>query len=217
MDFNTPTLDSSGLWKLTAPYDTLLPLNTPLRCTGISNYELVNAKGVNVLKTYYEAKSLTPELYKTHLNDGGKIVYLKTKQGKEYSFPLHYLAEFPIGTGVAYCSHGIGVRLQALPRDLPLEVLTQQIQDLVTLTLGVQAQVETMVLSEVVMIKNEDHQRLTEARKALIKEKTPALQLIYDLKESNATLLKQREIAELQVIKLLEENAQLKKELAAKP
>ena len=219
MDLNVPTIDSEGTWVLKTPYNTMLPLNTPLSCTGVSNYGLLVNKGVNVLKDYYLAMNLTEALYKQHFADGGKIIFVKTKQGKQYSFPLHYLDSFPVGTGVGYCSHGIGIRLQALPIDQPLDAFIQQIADLCKLTFGVNSQIETTVLSEVVFVSNDQHERFKKGRETLIEENTPALKVIYDLKESNASLLQQREIAERQVIKQQERIKELEKELeeAKKP
>ena len=60
---NNPTVGSRGLWKLNNPFHNLLPVNTPLTCTAISNYGQLINMGTDVLTTYYRKYNLADSLF----------------------------------------------------------------------------------------------------------------------------------------------------------
>lgn len=213
MKLNNPTVGAKGLWKLRAPYDNLLPLNTALTCTAISNYGQLINMGIDVFDTYYDKHSLNKETYESHIPDG-RIIFLKTDNNKRYSFPLHYLESYPIGTGVAYASMGIGVRLGAMPVNTSIDLLIQQIEELVHLNVGVETHTEAMILSEQVIVDNAEHGRLEKVRAAKKQASTPALQRIESLTETKKQIEVKLTLAESKVIEQDAKIKELETELA---
>lgn len=208
-----PVVGSKGLWELKAPFDSLLPTNTALTCTAISNYGQLYAIGIDPWVEYYQPKSIDEETYKSH-SDEGRIIFLKTDSGQRYSFPLHYLESYPIGTGVNYVSMGIGVRLGALPvNEKGIDLLVQQFQELANLTVGVDIHAEVMALSDISIVDNASHERLKKAREAKKRQNTPSLQKIADLGNLNTELTKKLKLAETKVIEQDTEIRELKAEI----
>lgn len=204
-----PIVGSKGLWKLNTPFDSLLPVNTTLTCTAISNYGQLHAMGIDVYETYYQKYGLAESLYKNHQDNDGRIVFVKTDNGVRYSFPLHYLDSFPTGTGINYVSTGILVRLGALPANHPVETLIQQIKEVCHLSVGVEVQVETAALSEIKLISESEHQRLLKARAAKQREQTPTLEKLTQLIKSDRDKTAKLTLAETELIKKTNEVQQL--------
>ena len=202
MSMSQPLVGSRGLWELKEPYNNLLPLNTALTCTAVSEYNQLEKIGIDTYTDYYVKYSIDINTYKEHIEDNARIIFVKDDKGKTFSFPLHYLNSYPIGTGVGYQSTGIFVRLGALPLGTSVEPLITQINDLITLTLGVKSHTEAAAISNVYFISNEDHVRIENSRKNLIKEKAPALVALYDMSNEVNELKTKLNIAEREVIRL---------------
>ncbi len=200
MALNNPVVGSKGLWKLNKPFDSLLPVNTALTCTAISNYGQLHAMGIDPYETYYLPHDISKEDYQKHFDGDGRIVFLRTDSGIRYSFPLHYLDTYPIGTGINYVSMGVGVRLGAVPVNVNLELLLEQIRELCHLNVGVEVQAEFLALSEIMMVDNAEHDRLENARAARKKSSTPALERIATLINTDKEKSKKLRIAEEMVI-----------------
>ena len=213
-ELNNPVVGCKGLWELKSPFESLLPTNSSLTCTAISNYSQLYSMGIDVWATYYNPNGISKVVYQEHLDGEGRIVFLKSDSGKSYSFPLHYLTSFPVGTGVDYVSFGIGVRLGALPtNDDKVELLTQQIKELANLTCGVDVQVEFMALSDIFIVENASHERLLKARAAKKTEQTPSLERILDLSTKLTDITNKLSLAETKIIEQANEIVELKKKI----
>lgn len=210
-----PVVGAKGLWKLKEPFNNYLPVNTALTCTAVSNYGQCLAMGIDPYMQYYRDRNIDQTTYQEHFDGDGRVIFLKSDNGSCYSFPLHYLISFPIGTGVNYANMGLGIRLGALPIDTNLELLCEQIKELCHLNIGTTSKVNVMVLSEINIIENAEHERLTNARKAKKKAQTPTLEKIANLTDTNKEIAAKLKIAEAKVLELYTENQTLKNRLNA--
>ena len=210
MALNNPTVGSRGLWELKTPFQSYLPLNTTLECTAITNYGQLFSMGIDPYVTYYQKYNIPKEDYQKHSDDGGRIIFLRTDSGQVYSFPLHYLVSYPIGTGVNYCSIGIGLRLGALPLNTNVDPLIQKFEELADSMLGVNVQAETMALSEIMIVDNTSHDRLEKARKQKMKDYKSTLALLTEANESKKVLADKLELIERKAIEQNNEILRLK-------
>ena len=62
-----PLVGSRGLWELKEPYNNLLPLNTALTCTAVSEYNQLE-KEIKQLKTTNTRLKNQNDKYKTTLD-----------------------------------------------------------------------------------------------------------------------------------------------------
>lgn len=210
MALSNPTVGSRGLWELKTPFQSYLPLNTTLECTAITNYGQLFSMGIDPYVTYYQKYNLSKEDYQKHSDEGGRIIFLRTDSGQVYSFPLHYLVSYPIGTGVNYCSIGIGLRLGAMPLNTNVDPLIQKFEELADSMLGVNVQAETMALSEIMIVDNTSHDRLEKARKQRMKDNKSTLAQLTEANEAKKVLTDKLGLAERKVIEQYNEILRLK-------
>lgn len=210
MALSNPTVGSRGLWELKTPFQSYLPLNTTLECTAITNYGQLFSMGIDPFVTYYQKYNLSKEDYQKHSDEGGRIIFLRTDSGQVYSFPLHYLVSYPIGTGVNYCSIGIGLRLGAMPLNTNVDPLIQKFEELADSMLGVNVQAETMALSEIMIVDNTSHDRLEKARKQRMKDNKSTLVQLTEATEAKKVLTDKLGLAERKVIEQYNEILRLK-------
>lgn len=210
MALNNPTVGSRGLWELKTPFQSYLPLNTTLECTAITNYGQLFSMGIDPYVTYYQKHNISKKDYQKHSDDGGRIIFLRTDSGQVYSFPLHYLVSYPIGTGVNYCSIGIGLRLGALPLNTNVDPLIQKFEELADSMLGVNVQAETMALSEIMIVDNTSHDRLEKVRKQKMKDYKSTLVLLTEANEAKKVLADKLELIERKAIEQNNEILRLK-------
>lgn len=215
MALSNPTVGSRGLWELKTPFQSYLPLNTTLECTAITNYGQLFSMGIDPYVTYYQKHNLSKEDYQKHSDEGGRIIFLRTDSGQVYSFPLHYLVSYPIGTGVNYCSIGIGLRLGAMPLNTNVDPLIQKFEELADSMLGVNVQAETMALSEIMIVDNTSHDRLEKARKQRMKDNKSTLVQLSEATEAKKVLTDKLGLAERKVIEQYNEILRLKELLRA--
>lgn len=202
MALNNPTVGSRGLWELKTPYQSYLPVNTTLECTAITNYGQLFSMGIDPYQTYYQKYNISKEDYKKHSDEGGRIIFLRTDSGQIYSFPLHYLISYPIGTGVNYCSIGIGLRLGALPLNTNVEAYIQKVEELADSMLGVNVQAETMALSEIMIVDNASHVRLEKVRKQRTKDHRATLDQLDEANRAKKVLSDKLGLVERKTIEL---------------
>lgn len=215
MALSNPTVGSRGLWELKTPFQSYLPLNTTLECTAVTNYGQLFSMGIDPYTTYYQKHEISKEDYQKHSDDGGRIIFLRTDAGQVYSFPLHYLVSYPIGTGVNYCSLGIGLRLGALPVNTNVEPLIQKLEELVDYTLGINVQAETMALSEIIIVDNTSHDRLEKARKQRMKDNKSTISQLAEATEAKKVLTDKLSLVERKAIEQHNEILRLKELLRA--
>lgn len=175
-----PTINSSGIFTLTPPYNTLLTASASYTCLAIRALEDIIASGSDPYSQYYQPQSIGQDQYTADLSNGVCIVTLQSSSGSVVYVPSSYIASFPSSGGVAYTNLLLGVDLGAMPNYVDLTFLKQQIANLVKTTVGLTAvAITTVVVSPTTNISAADHALAEAARLANITNtKTPESQVI---------------------------------------
>ncbi len=192
-----PSLGASGIWKLAAPFDTLLMATRTYTCKGVRSFGDVAAAGFDVYQDYYVAYGLTKEKYELDANAGVAIISIVTDSGQRVVFPSSYLIQFPSNNGVTYVSWALGAMLGPLPETVDLSyltsVITQQIKDVI----GVDSEVKSMVVSDPEIISNATHAGIESSRRANIKESTTDYAKLQEaLRQRDALAVKVQELTQ---------------------
>jgi hypothetical protein len=167
-----PTLGTKGLWTARAPFAALLLNNVIYTCVELRSLSGLTASGVDPQATYYTPVGLTSQDYQADVATGAVIISLSAEDGSMVYLPSTYLAAYPDGNGVGYRVMGILVRLTALPDSLSLDALTEKIQSDCLNMIGVNAEVETVALSNLQLINATDNANLEQARRSNITDNT---------------------------------------------
>jgi hypothetical protein len=163
-----PSIGTTGIYRLTAPFDTKLHVNVPYTCIAIRRLsDLVNS-GIDPLNSIYTANSLVEAVYVQDVKNEVSVLSLQSPSGHMVYVPNSYLAGYPDISGVRYATMAIGVNLGAIPESVNLTALQQKFISTAREYLGVTAEASIVALSEPVMVSETDSHALEAARQSNI-------------------------------------------------
>lgn len=183
-----PPIGASGLYKLIAPYSTMINTNISYTCMAVRKLSDIIAMGKDPFKTYYEPYGLTDTQYESDLNSGVCIVSLQSSSGIWAYVPSSYIESYPQVNGVPYTSIALMVHLGALPDNLNLNYVVNTVKDVVTSVLGVAPEVQTVVTSPTSMISQDNHMAAEAARQQQIDSNTTTYSAAQQSSNENAQL-----------------------------
>lgn len=163
-----PELGAKGEYRLGAPFDKALMVQTPYVCAAVRSLEDFIANGEDPFESFYVTNGLTEEDYDRDLVSGVSIVSLQSEGGEWVYVPSSYILSYPGYNGIRYTAVVIGVSIGAVPDTLDLSGLTSQVKDLVYHTIGTEAEIKTVVVSQPALVERSDHEKLELIRKAKI-------------------------------------------------
>lgn len=175
-----PEVGATGVYSLTAPFDTLLVANASYSCLAVRQLEDIIAAGGDPYQQYYAPQSISQDQYKSDLNERVCIVTLQASSGAVVYVPSSYIKSFPAKGGVPYTNLMLAVDLGAMPDYVDLTFLKQQIANLVKTTVGLtNVLIQTVVVSPTTNLSQADHTLAEAARLANITNtQTPEAQVI---------------------------------------
>lgn len=172
-----PDIGATGIYTLKTPFDKLIATNNSgtdvltavtYTCVAVRKVSEIIKTGGDPYYAYYEPNAISEAIYKEDVAKGLCIVTLRSSAGDFVYVPSTYIAAFPKGGGVMYCTYGLGISLGALPVDTDLTALKKRIQDAVTETVGVSSDIKVLSLSNNALVATDYHERLQAARTALV-------------------------------------------------
>ena len=172
-----PDIGATGIYTLKAPFDKLITSSAVSSdvLSAVTHTCIAVRKVSDIIKTggdpyyaYYEPNGIGEAIYKEDVAKGLCIVTLRSSAGDFVYVPSTYIAAFPKGGGVLYCTYGLGISLSALPVDTDLTALKKRIQDAVMETVGVSSEIKVLSLSNNALVATDYHDRLQAARMAIV-------------------------------------------------
>lgn len=164
-----PTIGAAGLYRLQAPFDTLLIAKTSYTCIAIRRLADFVAFGGDPKADYYTKYGVDDDTWTRDFNNPEVcIVSLQTTSGAQVYVPSTFILSYPNMGGVPYTSLVLGINLGPIPDKLNLSNLYTSMVNLVRDTIGINADVRSVAVSETELILQADHEALEVARQALI-------------------------------------------------
>jgi len=157
MNYMVPPINSKGVFKFAAPYDTLLKPNMEYKVAAVRDLiELKNSEE-KPFDTIYVAVGLTEVDFKEDLDAGVPIVSLVT-EGQEYVYvPADRIISTPNVTGIKYQSKILAVSLGSLPLATNLDTAKSIVVDTIYDTLGIESDVQVVDSSAVILKDKGEH------------------------------------------------------------
>jgi hypothetical protein len=180
-----PELGLRGLYRVKAPFDTVLDASTEYTCQSVRRISELLASGEDVFETYYKSYGITAESYENDLINNVVIIGLNANRNNWYYFPSSYLLSYPDITGVVYNKIIMGIDLGALADSVSLEPLKTAIRDLVYDHLGINPEVKEVIASQTLYLSKEDHAKIENVRTARRSITKSNFQVIRELEASN--------------------------------
>lgn len=193
----TPDIGASGVYTLKEPFQDLLVQGKKYTCRAIRTIDDIVASGLDPYSTYY-APGGTPiarSIYDADVAAGMVIVSLQSSSGDMVYIPNTYILSFPATGGVPYAIMCLAASLEAIPESVDLSVLKAGIVSLITDTIGVNATVQEVKLSQTELIDSTISANMEAARQLNISNRTTdrakllALQTQYAQLQQHVTTL----------------------------
>jgi hypothetical protein len=159
-----PPVGTSGIFKLAAPFSTLLQANMSYRCDAVRRIADFLEVGYDPYEEIYVPSGLTKSVYDLDLQNQVCIVSLVSTGGHWVYVPSTYIVAYPDINGVPYTVMVLGLELGAIPNYRDLTGLKQAIANLTRDTIGVMPTVREVAISAVQKLSQADHDALENAR-----------------------------------------------------
>lgn len=161
-----PALQAAGLFRLKAPFDTLLAENVQYTCEGIRTIQEINSAGANAFDVVYAPVELTRADFEKDIEESAVIVTLKAGDAQRIDVPSTYILGMPDSTGIPYLGFYLAMDLSVLPENINLEYLNERLAAVVKETIGVETTVQQIVTTNPMRLTLDRH-KVIEATRAL--------------------------------------------------
>lgn len=152
MSYLIPPINSSGRFKVNAPFADLIHENVNYTCTAIRTLEDIKASGIDAAGVIYSPVGLGVNDYKDDLKSGVPIVTLKNDAGDSYDIPGDMFASIPKVVGEIFVGKFIAVDIGNLPVGHDVTPITNDIIDVVKGHLGINPKIEVLESTATVMV-----------------------------------------------------------------
>lgn len=185
----------TGLYVLAAPFNGLLKAGVAYTCVSIRKFEDLIADGVDPKVTYYLGNGLSQADYDRDYRAGLSILTLQSSDGSVLHVPQYYVVSAPDQGGIPYRVLALGIKLSATPDSMDLSYVKSRIQEVVRDNIGVESEVQELVISSVLHLSQTEHAALEAARQAKITSSmTDYAQLLEVTRQRDAGLRKIQEL-----------------------
>lgn len=186
-----PPIGASGVYSLEAPFANKLLNNTSYRCDAIRRFNDLYELGIDPFEEYYRPEGLTKARFDSDVAAQTGIVSLVSQNNHWVYVPSSFIRSFPNVNGVAYTSLVLGVTLGAIPNYMDLSGLYATMSNLVRDTIGVTPQIQSVAVSNVTNLSQQDHDRLEAARLQNVNNSTTDRAKYIAAQQENAMLRQQ--------------------------
>lgn len=159
-----PSVGTRGLFQLDAPFNTTLIPDVPYTVAAVRRLSDIVATGEDPEEQYYTPLDITHEKYLADLAANVCIVSLQSTSGLWAWVPHTYISETPDIGGIPYTTLALAISLSAIPDSMDLSYLKSRIHDIVLETVGVNSDVNTIVISPSTVISQANHDVVEAAR-----------------------------------------------------
>lgn len=189
-----PKIGSSGVFKVSAPFDRFVVEKISYTCTSIRSITEIQTYTRSVLDEYYLFYGLTAEDYHQDILNNELIVSLRN--GSEFIYvPSKFILSYPDVTGIPYHVLSLAVTLGAIPVGTDLSVLKDKIEELVITNIGLTPITEEVEVSATKYFSEEEHNAAVQRRAYLTTDNsTDLLRYREALSNYELALLRIREL-----------------------
>ncbi len=163
-----PPINSKGIFRVKPPLDTLIKQNIEYQVTNIRTIRDMVDDDIDVLNGLYIAEGLTKDQYLTDLANNEIIITLVAPNGAYYYIPANMIISIPDISGVKYVEKTIGINLGALPKNIEIDFIKDEISELIKDRLGIIPKIVIVDTSEEYIFTYEESETKEKTRKANI-------------------------------------------------
>lgn len=169
-----PSVGSRGTFVIRDPFAALVPQTeipgAAVRLTCVATRKLTELvqNGENPFTDYYTPQGLDASAYQADLKAGAVIVTLQADDQSMVKVPSTYISSFADPNGIPYQVMVLTALLGALPANIDLTFVNQQVVQVLHDSLGVDTTVKIGVVSRTAVMNQSDSKNIETARQAKI-------------------------------------------------
>lgn len=152
-----PTIGSSGVFKLAAPFDQKIGPSEAYTVKAIRTLSELESNSVDVRTTKYIEQGLSEQDYIDDLAVDMHFVTLQSGYGQFLEVPAKYILMYPRIDGVAYQRYNIVIGLPAIPMETSVELLRDELSDIAKDYIGAKVGSAIVETSTIVYVTHEEH------------------------------------------------------------
>ncbi len=165
-----PPINAKGFFTLKSPWS--LPANAVYECIAVREFADFTSIGEDVYSLVYEPRELERSVYEIDRNNDEKIVTLASATRPTIYVPSSYITGYPAMDNVAYSHVVVSASLGALPDQLDLTFLQDQLAGVISDVVGVTTEVHLNLAPSDSYISASQHATLEAARQDAIASRT---------------------------------------------
>ena len=162
------TVGMKGTVVAAAPFDSVINPRLVYQCIAVETIDGLLAKGDDPFGEIYEPNSIEESQFNLDSDTGVRIITWRAGTGEIVSIPETYISSIPDANGVPYRCTMLGISLSAIPDELDIADLKEEISDLVFNYLGVRSEIKEVVYGDPSILSVEEHVAVDQARVANI-------------------------------------------------
>lgn len=188
MDGLYPDVGMSGAITAQEPFDKLFAKQARYECIAVESINALVTNGEAPYDHVYKAVGATYDDYVAALATDDKIITFQAVHGDVVKIPAKFLVNMPDANGIKYSMVMLGVNLSAIPEDLDLDSLKEEISDLIMQSLGVPCDVKEMVYGATTLLTHAQHRAVQSGRTEKMATSSSSRRLAKELSLSNEGL-----------------------------
>lgn len=166
--YPTPTLNSTGCFTATTPFDTTVQTNKPYTVIAVRLLTDMELAGDTPLQGIYTPAGLDLAQYMEDVDQHVSVITLSGEGGELLYIPNRYLTSLPLHTGISYTSRMLTIPMGTLPVSLDLSGLITDLAGVVTSGVGVVPTIQETTTSSEIKIPYDTDTILTNLRNSLV-------------------------------------------------
>ena len=171
MDYISPPVNLSGVFKLKTPLENLLNPNVIYKVTKVTSINSLLNDDIDVEKFIFKDHGLTTDDYINALEKQVPIVTLETEGGSIIDVPANYISYMPQISGKIFINKAFIINVGYVPSELDISFLSNELKDLTTTMLGVDNDVSIEEISGKYIVSNKEYTNYEKDRVAKITNK----------------------------------------------
>ena len=179
-------VNTTGLFKVKTPFT--LAETVIFTVEASRTFPDLVRQNIDVYNEYYKPVGLEREEYLADATVNASILTFKSRDGQVVYIPDTYVESCPGLSGIAYQRNVMVVDLSFVPDYVDVSVMTKDVSDILTRTLGIDPKVEITTMEYEGKVTEEQHLQMEAARKRKIREAIPLSEQVTSLTNENKKL-----------------------------
>lgn len=197
-----PTIGSSGVFTLAPPFDKKAGPNEAFTVKAIRTISELEANSFDVKNNYYLNQGLSEQMYIDDVQKDMHIVSLQSGYGQWIEVPASFILKYPRIDGVPYQRYNIVIGLPAVPLDMSVDLLKDELVDIASDYIGAEVGSAVVETSTVVYVTHEQHAMKSAERRLNAAAIEPPIARVRAYQQANQALRNKVALLEQTVIAL---------------